>query len=75
MKDRTGKILGILGFVAMFLFVGIATNLNVLDTLDGGNRAYWFNIVGFCLVPILAVIVLWGYRKMVIRHKKVDDRI
>lgn len=62
MKERTQSIIGIIIVVAMFLFVGTAVMVNIQDELTGSNYAYGFNVIGFCLVPIFAIVGCVCYR-------------
>lgn len=70
MKEKIQSIIGIIIVVSMFLFVGTAVMLNVQDELTGSNSAYWFNIIGFCLVPIFTIVGYICY-KYIIKNPEV----
>lgn len=55
MNERIQSIIGIIVVVSMFIFIGLAVCANLQDELTGSNYAYWFNVVGFCLVPIAMI--------------------
>ena len=63
MEERTKEWLALFAVVGMFLFVGLAVTLNIDDRLTGGNSAYWINIIGWCLVPIVGIVMYLWYRK------------
>ena len=64
MNEKIKERLGILIVMGMFLFVGMAVNANIHDTLTGSNYAHWFNVIGFCLVPIVGIVCYVAYKKM-----------
>lgn len=62
MNERTQNILGLIAVVSMFIFIGLAVCANIQDELTGSNYAYWFNVVGFCLVPIATIFCYVSYK-------------
>ena len=72
MKERTKEWLALISIIGLFIFVGFAVMLNIDDRLTGSNSAYWINIIGWCLVPIMFVVGLVIYKKA-INHTKVGE--
>ena len=64
MKEFTKEIIGLILMITMFIFIGLAVCANVQDELTGSNYAYWFNVIGFCLVPISIIGSYICYKHM-----------
>jgi len=63
MKEKNKESIGKILIICMFLFVGIAVNVNIHDILTGSNYAFWLNIIGFFLVPIVGFCMYIWYKK------------
>lgn len=64
MKERTKEWLALISVVGMFVFVGIAVQLNIHDSLTGSHYADIVNLIGWCLIPIIGIPSLWYLRKI-----------
>lgn len=64
MNEKPKEIIGLLLMIVMFIFIGLAVCVNIQDELTDSNYAYWFNIVGFCLVPIAIIGSYICYKHM-----------
>ena len=65
MKEETKGYLGIGISIGMFIFVGIAVQLNIYDAMTGNSTANIVNTIGWCLVPVACVICFIVYIKSI----------
>lgn len=65
MNKQVRHILFSAAVVSIFVFVGIAVNLNIYDGMMGTNYADVVNVIGWCLVPVFIIIGVFAYVKII----------
>lgn len=64
MKEETKEKIAWVGVYIFGGFIALAMITNLQDKLNGTNTAYWFNVAGWCLVPIFFVYCVFSLRKI-----------
>jgi hypothetical protein len=64
MKKKTREKIVWVGVYIFGGFIALAMLTNVRDKVYGTNTAFWFNVAGWCLVPMFFVFCVFSLRKI-----------
>jgi len=64
MKEKTKALLMLITIGISFVFVGLTITANIRDELLNTNEAWFYNLIGWCLVPCASIFGAWFLYKI-----------